>query len=51
MDDKERQPGPESAQEAREKGAALEYDAEDDKALDQSALPSKRGNTTQPEEK
>ena len=37
MDDKEPQPAQQDAQEMREKGADLEYDAEDEDALAQSA--------------
>ena len=51
MDDPRRQPASESAQQAREKGAALEYDAEDEAALEKDAPRPDRGDTRQPQEK
>ncbi|MBV9852627.1 MAG: hypothetical protein JO250_23450 [Armatimonadetes bacterium] len=51
MDDQKRQPAQESAQQAREKGAALEYDAEDQGALDKDAPPPDREDTPHQEEK
>ena len=51
MDDKDRQTGAKSAQTEREKGAALEYDAEDENALDGPASPPVQENTTVHEEK
>ena len=51
MDDKEQQPASEGAQEARDKGAALEYDAEDETALDSSTPTSDRKDASQREEK
>ncbi len=47
MDDK----GQQDAQQERDKGAALEYDTEDDTALETPAPASDREKTSQREEK
>ena len=51
MDDKDRQPSQDGVQEAREKGAALEYDAEDENALGDMASAPDRDNSPPTEEK
>lgn len=51
MDDTERQSGTPNAEQERQKGAALEYDAEDQDALDSPAASPGRQDTPRREEK
>ena len=51
MDDREQEPAQESAQEARNKGTTLEYDAEDENALEQPVATPDRGSLSHAKEK
>jgi hypothetical protein len=48
-DDQQRRPDADDAEKAREKGADVEYDAEDEDALDRSAASAASEQTTRSE--